>query len=237
MFDRFEEGGDLYRDPSARDDDASHVVEQQRHAGTGKATYGVRKNKDGWWVDKSDDAFHKNEMKVKFNKKLIQRSDNANNEQYLAVRQPTLAERRMDESLRIARSRLSQSNSAVESLENDLAHATQTIKDVHLDLTRKPMSARQVANSDNRRVRVSNVANDIVEDRKQKVDEKQRFVNGSMGHGETEYPSHLRMSYENDVDYMKFMNKIQVQHERENRFARDRITANNNFGKKTTGPF
>jgi len=52
-----------------------------------------------------------------------------------------------------------------------------------------------------------------------KADEKQRFLNGSQHHGETEFPSHLRMSYEGDVDMMRFRNRM------------DRIKAREDLGR------
>jgi hypothetical protein len=84
-------------------------IEIQDHAGVGKATYGVRRNSDGWWVDKSEDVFHKNEMKVKFNKTLVTegkgRGENGSGEEKAATRAYSLRNARIDESLNLAKMR------------------------------------------------------------------------------------------------------------------------------------
>lgn len=223
VFDRYEEGGDLDCGEHASDNrEKYNVVERQRHAATGKATYGVRKNSAGWWVDKSEEVFHKNEMKVKFNKNLVQEqmSNEGDKGGMRNGRPPTLAEKKMEYSLQLAQERLRQSTDIVNDLEASLAGATKDILTINDRNRSKPRAPREVANDANRRRRVSNVAKELVSDRVPERDEKRMFddVNGSLLKGETEYPSHLRMSYENDVDYATFMNRIGRQEEREKRF-------------------
>jgi len=217
VFDRYEEGGELYQ-KTTKSPTNFGVVEKQDHSGVGKATYGVRKNEGGWWVDKSEEVFHKNEMKVKFHDNLVVDYDvNANDE--AQNRFTTLRQKKMEESLQFAKQKFEQSSESVGLLQEELADATAKIHEMKIEQQRTPMTVQQERNLERRKRQIEKEAKNLTANRVPKADEKQRFLNGSQHHGETEFPSHLRMSYEGDVDMMRFRNRM------------DRIKAREDLGR------
>ncbi|GMI58216.1 hypothetical protein ScalyP_jg6238 [Parmales sp. scaly parma] len=184
-------------------------IEIQDHAGVGKATYGVRRNSDGWWVDKSEDVFHKNEMKVKFNKTLVTegkgRGENGSGEEKAATRAYSLRNARIDESLNLAKVRFEESSKQIKQLESDLAASTQSIKSI---VAREARQNTKFSYDERTKKILLREAEELSSARV-----KESFPSmpdrGSLLEGETEFPSHLRATYESDIDTMRMTNRVE----------------------------